>query len=132
MRINNDVQILIAILIFVAIIIKTQIYDSAVLNSDPRFTVGRIYKIEGVVNGGPIARFEYWVNNKKFTNSFDIDADKKSTTKIGDTYLLKFKNGDPDLVNIDCQCEIPDSIVNHIPVNGWKKRPKGYCTSKRK
>jgi hypothetical protein len=117
-RINKSVtiQISIAILIILLLIAKN-IYDSHMLKSDYRYTIGSVFEIK-VTRSGYCPHFIYNVNGEQYEGS--IALNKLDNSYIGERYIVKFYTKNPNNCSILLAMPVSDSIQK-IPDFGWSK-----------
>jgi|688.fasta_scaffold1097044_1 hypothetical protein len=87
-------------------------------NSEFVFTIAEIsdFYHQGITNGKEIT---YFINNKKFVNHCGSMQCKR--TKIGERYLIKVFNDDPEVYEIIYTIKVKPVIV--APIDGWKSIP---------
>jgi len=109
-------------LICVACFIFFHIIPNRKLEKEHRYTLARVIGFEMPVEGGEMAKIEFFVNNKRYTSSFTIDAYGNKKYKKGDRIYLEFYPQDPSIGHL-----IFDKIVNdtteYIPIDGWSRIP---------
>ena len=81
------------------VVLKRYVFDQNKLDSNHRFSVATIYNISYPVEGGPIAKFQYCINQVVYKNYKSFNSFKQKIS-IGDKFLLKYYPPDPNIARI--------------------------------
>jgi len=122
--IKNNLRIIIVIifcLLCIFMIIKNN-KDDKKLEKNHRFTIATIIDIRGV-DGGPLADFTYYVNDKLY-KSYLIIGDQAGKVKVNQRIYLKYCTEEPNITETLLSPPVSDSIKK-APVNGWDTLPDG-------
>lgn len=116
-----DIFVILLILIAVAISIFFPTAEKK-LRSNHRFTVAVVTKVEGVLDGDPVASIVYVVSGKQYTGEVSSYQGINVRFKAKDRIYIQFYPPDPDVGQIVHHKAVPDTL-KYIPNDGWDSIP---------
>jgi len=117
-KINWGVVVILSMLL---LLIIYNIYRNVQLNSNYKYSVAKVIKIDASADGGgPIAIFTYRVNGKIYKGSAAISS-KTDIYKIGRNFYIRFYPKNPN--NSDLTEKPFNDTLRVIPPSGWDRIP---------
>lgn len=110
------------LLFLLIIVIKYSIIEPNKLDNNYRYTIGEITKKGVDAEGAFFADIEYYINHKKYSNSFSIQMEENKNYLIGAKYFIKYYPVNPDNATVELDLVVPKSITL-VPPDGWKELP---------
>lgn len=111
----------IGVICFISYFAIKTIRNDNKLKSKHYYTVGVVIdKYKGIKQPLPTVKFQYYIENKKYTKGQGFDSDK-SKIEIGEKYLVMFSPDDKDNSRLLLKVPIADTI--QAPYGGWEEPP---------
>ena len=98
--------------------LSSNLYFRYLRNSPQDYTLGTAIKITKPANGNDFVQFEYFLNNKRYTEVAELEG---SRDIVGKQFIVSYPEGKPSTGFILLEYPVPDSIV--APEEGWDELP---------
>ncbi|RYD93390.1 MAG: hypothetical protein EOP50_11210 [Sphingobacteriales bacterium] len=121
MRILNPLAAMLVVCFLIFIVIKHYVIEENKIDTNYRYTLGKIYAFNYPVDGGPDAEFRYCVKDVGYKGSIQVNPYERKLS-VGDTILVKYYVPDPALARGQYQ--------NPVDKAEYKKFDSSGCTGR--